>query len=143
MASEGRFQVAVGAIIQNHSTGKVLLIHRSASQYAGDIWEFPIGRIHQFESLHDGLKREVAEETGINDIAIGRPISTFEFMRGEHSPGNEVRAVVFMARTSQENIKLSDEHDEYKWLLIEEAIRLAKHPGIKRDLQIFLEIRTI
>jgi ADP-ribose pyrophosphatase YjhB (NUDIX family) len=85
MSGEGRFQVAVGAIVQHITTGEVLLIHRSASQYAGDIWEFPIGRLQQFEPFEKGLKREIVEETGLSDVEIGQPISIFEFMRGEES----------------------------------------------------------
>lgn len=138
--SEGRFQVAVGAIIRHRQTGKVLLIHRTSQQISGDIWEYPIGRTKQFESLADGLKREVAEETGITSIEVERPFSTFEFMRGEHAADNEVRAIVFAATTDQEDVKLSDEHDAYKWVTADEAIAMADHPGVKHDLEVFRDI---
>ena len=137
MAGEGRFQVAAGAIIQHRRSNKVLLIHRSQSQYGGGIWEFPIGRLSQFETFEEGLRREVFEETGISDLVIGGPLSTFDFMRGEHSEENEVRAVVFTAQTKNQDVQLSKEHDAFKWLLIDEAIELATHPGIKRDLSLF------
>lgn len=140
--AEGRFQVAAGAVIERKDTKDVLLIHRSASQYAGDIWEIPIGRMEQFETFEAGLRREVLEETGITDLEIGRPISTFDFMRGEHSAENEVRAVVFVARTSQTEVKLSHEHDGYRWLSIDEAIDLVEQPGIKRDLITFRDINN-
>jgi 8-oxo-dGTP diphosphatase len=137
ITNEGRFQVAVGAIIQHRSTREILLIHRAPSQYAGNIWELPIGRTKQFESLENGLRREVAEETGITDLQIGRPISVFEFMRGEHSAENEVRAIVFEAQTKQQEVKLSEEHDSFKWLPINEAIELVGTPGIKQNLMTF------
>jgi len=135
--------VAAGAVIQNRVTGKILLIHRTASQVAGDIWEIPIGRIEQFESFQDGLKREVAEETGLTDLKVGHPFNTFEFMRGEHTAENEVRAVVFTAQTSQDNITLSHEHDSYKWLSIDDAIELVEQPGIKRDLIAYRDINRL
>lgn len=70
MADEGRFQVAVGAIIQLAKIDKVLLIRRATAQYDGGIWEVPIGRLKQFETFADGLRREVAEETGITDLTF-------------------------------------------------------------------------
>jgi len=138
--SEGRFQVAAGAIIRNRRTGKILLIHRTAKQVSGDIWEYPVGRTKQFETLVDGLKREVAEETGLTSIEIERPFSTFEFMRGERAAENEVRAIVFAATTDQDDVQLSDEHDAYKWVTIDEAITMADHPGVKIDLERYRDI---
>jgi isopentenyldiphosphate isomerase len=64
-------------------------------------------------------------------------VSAFEFMRGEHAAENEVRGIVYAAQTNQQDVKLSDEHDDYKWLSIDEAIELAGKPGIKQDLQNF------
>jgi 8-oxo-dGTP pyrophosphatase MutT (NUDIX family) len=108
VSDEGRFQVAVGAVIRNSSSDKVLLIHRAAEQHDGGIWELPIGRLKQFESLKDGLMREVAEETGITDLKIGRPTRAFAYMRGNHSAANEVRGIVFEAETVQQEVILSD-----------------------------------
>jgi 8-oxo-dGTP pyrophosphatase MutT (NUDIX family) len=138
--AEGRFQVAVGAIIRHDTTGKILLIHRTAKQVSGNIWEYPVGRTKQFETLADGLKREVAEETGLTSIDIERPFSTFEFMRGEHAAENEVRAIVYAATTDQDSVQLSDEHDDYQWLTIDEAIALADHSGVKTDLERYRDI---
>jgi 8-oxo-dGTP pyrophosphatase MutT (NUDIX family) len=136
----GRFQVAAGAVIKNKDTQKVLLIHRSASQYAGDIWEIPIGRMEQFETFEAGLRREASEETGLTQLEVGKPFSVFEFMRGEAAAENEVRAVVFAVQTQQDKIQLSDEHDDFRWLPIDEAIELVTHPGIKHELTLFKEM---
>lgn len=138
--AEGRFQVAVGAIVRNRQTGKILLIHRTAKQFSGNIWEYPVGRTKQFETLADGLKREIAEETGLTSIEIERPFSAFEFMRGEKAAENEVRAVVYAATTDQENVQLSDEHDAYQWVAIDDAIAMADHPGVRLDLERYRDI---
>ncbi len=140
MNDEGRFQVACGAIIHLRGTNKVLLIHRAKTEYGGGVWEFPIGRIKQFESFSDGLRREVIEETGIASIEIQYPVSVFEFMRGPRAAENEVRAVTFAVLTDQEHVTLSPEHDAYKWLSLDEAIALVEHPGIKHDLQTFQKL---
>jgi 8-oxo-dGTP pyrophosphatase MutT (NUDIX family) len=138
----GTFQVAAGAVIENVESGNILLIHRAATEYAGNIWEFPIGRLDQFEAFERGLRREVEEETGLTDLSVGNPIGVFEFMRGEHAAENEVRAVVFAARTSQTEVRLSDEHDDFKWLPIDEALALVENPGIRQDLEAFKRNRT-
>lgn len=133
--SEGRSQVGVGAVIRNRQSGKILLLHRTAKRIGGDIWEYPVGRTKQFETLVDGLKREVAEETGLTSIEVGLPFSAFEFMRGDHAAENEVRAIVYAATTDQDTVQLSDEHDAYQWVTVDEAIAMADHPGVKVDLE--------
>lgn len=138
--SEGRFQVAVGAIVRNRGTGKILLIHRTAKQVSGNIWEYPVGRTKQFETLAAGLKREVAEEAGLELVDIERPFSAFEFMRGERAADNEVRAIVFAATTDQDDVQLSEEHDAFRWVTVDEAIAMADHPGVKLDLERYRDI---
>jgi 8-oxo-dGTP diphosphatase len=140
MSKEGRFQVGVGVVMEHFESKKILMLHRAPTEYAGNIWELPFGRIEQFESLEIGLKREVAEETGISVVKIGRPIRTFEFMRGQRSADNEVIGIVFEAFTSQEQVTLSHEHDDFKWVSIEEALELAETPGIKGDLIAFQKL---
>lgn len=142
MSDEGKFQVAVGAVIRNQATHKVLLIHRAAAQYGGGIWEIPTGRVRQFETVADALHREVAEETGITDLTIDQPLSVFDFMRGRHAASNEVRGFVFATTTNQNAVVLSKEHDDYQWLAIDDAIEIVGRPGIKHDLEIFRNIYT-
>lgn len=73
----GYFQVAVGAIVQLKGTDEVLLIYRAPGQFSGNIWEIPVGRLEQFESFEDGLRREVKEETGISNLKILQPLIFF------------------------------------------------------------------
>src|SRR5581483_1183004 len=134
MIDEGRFQVGAGIVLRNRSNAKILLIHRHCDQYDGDQWEIPAGRLQQFESIESGLRRELLEETGITDVHIGRILRAFEYMRGDRRAENEVIGIVFEGYTSQEDITLSDEHDDYKWLTLDEAIELATIPGVKKDL---------
>lgn len=139
---EGRFQVAAGAVIERKSDGKILLILRSKENpIVPGIWELPIGRLKQFEALEDGLRREVQEETGIDDIEIVMPINTFDFMRGEHKVENEVKAIVYWCSTKKERVIISDEHDDHAWLNIDEAIEKAEHKGVKADLIAFRDLK--
>jgi 8-oxo-dGTP diphosphatase len=137
MNEEGRFQVAVGAVIVNGD--KVLLIRRAAEGLEPGLWEYPAGRLKQFEDIEKGLRREVEEEVGLEDLKIDRPIRTFTYMRGGDAAENEVKGIVFVCRTKQKDIKLSPEHDQYEWLDFEEAIKRLSHEGIKQDVVIARE----
>jgi 8-oxo-dGTP pyrophosphatase MutT (NUDIX family) len=50
--------------------------------FSPDIWEYPTGRMHQFETPEEGLRREILEETGL-EIDIVKLINTFHIFRGE------------------------------------------------------------
>src|ERR1041385_7859600 len=72
---EGRFLVAVGAMIEHAQTRRVLLMKRSEHvTFLPGVWEDIGGRLKQFEEPEDALRREVWEETGL-EIEIIRPIS--------------------------------------------------------------------
>src|SRR5579884_54716 len=54
--------IGVGAIILHEE--KVLLIQRGKEPLKGE-WSIPGGALELGETLHDGLRREVCEETGL------------------------------------------------------------------------------
>ena len=135
----GRFMVAVGAVIGD-GHGNILLTRRSKNLdwHPGE-WEIMYGRIAQFEDPQKGLFREVKEELGI-EVSIGRPLTTWHIFRGhEETAYNELIGITYVATTNTKNVKLSDEHDEYRWLKPEEALDLVKVPGIRRDIQAYLD----
>src|SRR6266403_1863481 len=109
--SEGRFQIGACAIIER-SDGKVLLLRRSGDILEGGKWEFPGGQLKQFEQFEDGLRREVAEESGLKDIVVVMPVATYTYMRGGQTADHEVKCVTFWCKTpGEEAVTLSEEHD--------------------------------
>ncbi|HTH72035.1 MAG TPA: GDSL-type esterase/lipase family protein [Candidatus Pristimantibacillus sp.] len=137
---EGRFQVGVGAVLERPD-GKVLMIKRVGSAVGGGVWEFPIGRLKQFEPIEDGLRREVHEETGISNLELVMPLTTFTFMRGGETAENELKGITFWCRTKDAEPRTSEEHDGWQWVTADEAIDLTTHQGIKDDLKTFKEFR--
>ena len=66
-------QIVVAALIENPK-GEVLLIKRNDRGTSPNFWEDVGGRLNQSEEPEEGLKREIYEETGIQDIEIIKPI---------------------------------------------------------------------
>ncbi len=135
---EGRFLVAVGAMIEHAESGRILLLKRSADvAFLPGVWEDIGGRLKQFEEPEHALRREVREESGL-EIEIVRPINIFHLFHGERNAENEMIIITYWCRCHSEHVVLSDEHSAYRWLPPQEALRLAEHEGVRSDLEAFL-----
>ena len=81
--------------------------------------DFPGGKIQEGETdFSKSLKREVREETGL-EIEISDPFTVWyqEFENPQHrNYGKKVYLVGFRCRYVSGEIKLSEEHDAYKWV---------------------------
>ena len=62
------FHVAAG--ILHDSAGRVLITERLCDGPFDGLWEFPGGKISDDESVGEALKRELAEELGIEATAL-------------------------------------------------------------------------
>lgn len=138
----GRFMVAAGAVIEHRQTGKLLLIQRAPELdwHPGE-WELIYGRIDQFESVQEGLAREVREETGITELEVAATLSVWHIFRGPVTAENEVIGITFRCLTGQTTPQLSSEHIAYRWVTVEEALQLIQVPGIRRDVERYRQLQ--
>jgi bis(5'-nucleosidyl)-tetraphosphatase len=92
-------------------------------------WDFPKGIVEPSEDVLKAAKREVKEETGLDDLTL-RWGSIFK----ETSPYSGGRKVAryYLAETSQSDITFSvnpeigrPEHHEYRWVSYDEIKKLA------------------
>ena len=87
-------------------------------------WDFPKGHIEKGEEEIDTVKREVKEETGLNDINI---IDGFKERIKYYFTAEErtiFKTVIFyLAETKTKNVKISKEHIGFKWLPYKEALK--------------------
>ena len=58
--------------------GEYLLTSRPPGKHLEGLWEFPGGKVHSDESVHDCLVRELGEELGV-DIVPGEKIYSINY----------------------------------------------------------------
>ena len=123
--SIGRFSAMVGALLWRPSDSRYLALRRSEEKdFAGGAWECITGRVDQGESFADALRREIYEELGIQ-VQVDFIVGTVHFFRGEPRPENEMVGVQYCCSVENpQDIRLSAEHTEYRWITAEEAEEL-------------------
>ena len=139
----GRFMVATGAVIELKDSGKILIVQRAKDlDWQPNEWEITYGRIDQFENPEDGLKREISEEIGIQDIKVDDILTVWHIFRGgKKIVENDLIGITYWCKTDTEEVKLSSEHQDYKWVTPNEALEIISVEGIKRDVLKFIEKR--
>ncbi|MFG2210958.1 NUDIX hydrolase [Streptomyces sp. NPDC048638] len=110
--ADGITKHVVGAVISN-AEGKVLLLHRTADDYLGGLWELPSGGVDAGETLTEALLREVAEESGLTVTAVGVYLGHFDYLS---KSGKKTRQFNFTAHVTHDSdpVKLT-EHDAHLW----------------------------
>lgn len=129
---------SAGAVLFREDTTRLyLLLHYQASH-----WDFPKGNIEKGESELDTVRREVKEESGIDDIEF---INGFKRISEYYYTRNNVlihkQVVFYLAKTKQKEVKLSSEHIGYAWLPYKEALERLTYNNSKqilRDAEEFL-----
>jgi mutator protein MutT len=106
MSNHVLMQIVQQAIILN-KRDQILILRRPEG-----VWQYAGGRLEVGERWDDGLMREVREETGITDLEIGSVlmVDNFEWQL------QQLYSVYFLCRTQSTNVRLSQEHIEYRWL---------------------------
>jgi len=111
-------EISAGAVVfRKNKEIKYLLLH-----YESGHWDFPRGGIEKGETEEITARREIKEETGINDLEFipGFKEKTFWFYKRE---GKTIykEAIFLLAKTKTKEVKLSFEHKGYKWLNYHDA----------------------
>ena len=130
---EGIVKNVVGAIILNEKN-EVLIMSRKTDDFMGGIDELPSRNMEQGENIYDSLIREVKEETNLDVVNVKLYIGSFDYISGKGKKARQYNFILDVKNTG--NIILT-EHDEYKWLTIEE---IRKSNKITDEVKYILEI---
>ena len=135
---------SAGAIIFRREKEAIfyLLLHYPGINRKGGHWEFAKGHIEEGEDYEKTVRREVLEETGLNDIKIlpGFKEHIKYFFRGKDE-GTKAGSMIFklvtffVAETKTRDVRLSMEHDGFLWLQIDDAVRQATYKNAKELLK--------
>ncbi|XOB40145.1 MAG: bis(5'-nucleosyl)-tetraphosphatase [Candidatus Nealsonbacteria bacterium] len=124
---------SAGAVVFRKEKGNIsyLLLYYQAGH-----WDFPKGNIERGEKMKETVKREIKEETGIEDIefipGFEENIEYFYKLKGK----TIFKTVVFfLVETKTREIKLSREHKDFEWTPFKEALIKLTHKNAKETLK--------
>jgi len=126
-------RIACKAVVVDND-GRVLVLREASTYEEGTNsgrWHCPGGRIHPGEPFIEGLKREVAEETGL-EIATHEPFYVGEWFPMIKGVQNQIIAIFFACTLASDAkgdvVRLSEEHDASRWVTAAEAAALDMMP---------------
>ena len=125
-----------GAIIIKEGENReklALLVQRAADDHWPDVWEYPRGKCNKNENIKKCIQREVREETGLN-IEPMYLIDTFEYIADQGKRKSVCYSYMCKMKDENQKIKLSKEHQDYKWIFSVGESELLLHQDQKRIL---------
>ncbi len=112
----------------------VLVGRRKAHRMLGGLWELPGGKVREGETPEEAARREILEETGIQDLQDLRYHGNVRHVYTHLS----VELHAFSARTD-EDVRWVGEAEELRWVLPEALHRLTLPRGTRKVLDLILQ----
>ena len=130
-----RAAITVDIVLVNNTSTELqcLLIQRKHDPYK-QLWAFPGGFLDMNETLLEAAKRELYEETGIENVDLYQ-FKTFDAL--DRDPRHRTLTIVFYGYLANENIKpnAADDASDARWWPIGKIPKLAfDHDQILHDV---------
>jgi 8-oxo-dGTP diphosphatase len=102
---------------------KILLVKRRCEPFKGD-WALPGGFVHGDESLDEGAKRELEEETGVRDVYLEQ---LYTYGEPDRDPRERVITVAYFALIASDKIEIraASDAEAVAWFGMNEIPKLA------------------
>tara|TARA_B100000123_G_C25595456_1_gene368994 strand:- start:250 stop:660 length:411 start_codon:yes stop_codon:yes gene_type:complete len=126
-------------IILFHSDDFLLIQHSVKLGEKGH-WDFPKGHIEGNETELETAKRELEEETGIREFKLVDGFKekiSYSIHKGPKVIMKEV--TFFLAKSLTKNVRLSSEHQNYKWLNFSSALDQLTYSNAK---EVLVKVKT-
>jgi len=118
--------VSAGGVVIGEE--KIAIVHQTAT----DTYSFPKGRIIIKEKPLDAARREILEETGLNELQLIRKIG--EYVRGHKGDSNSKKKIVmFLFKTSQSKL-----NPKAQWVAPDDV---AKFLSYDEDRKFFMSVK--
>ncbi len=118
----------------------VLLIQRAKDDHYPNFWEFPRGGCDGGESKKDSDEpiekctiREAKEECGLDIVPI-RFIDKFSYVADKGTRLSTQHNFLCEMKTPKQKVKLSHEHQDYRWVQSVGEVELFVNPEIKKTI---------
>ena len=115
-------------------TGQVLVLRRSPDDsHRPGGYDFPGGSVHTGEIFEVGAVREIREETGFDCKTEDLQLVFTTCKMGRRSEDNVRINLIWMGFVTKmpvdQAVTLSEEHDKYAWLTLDEFLIATDHPA--------------
>ena len=128
-------------MLEERSAGVILFnkteeIQFLVLKYPSGHWDFVKGNIEEGEEEKETARRELFEETGINNMNIKKGFNQ-KVEYNYYKKNNKVHKIVsyYLAETEQKEVKLSFEHLDYKWVNYDNLMKLITFDNSKDILK--------
>jgi 8-oxo-dGTP pyrophosphatase MutT (NUDIX family) len=122
---------SAGAVVYRETEkGRMYLLLQNAGR-----WDFPKGGVEKGESELQTVMREVEEETGMGTIEIVAGFrKVIEYFYRRDGKNIHKQVVYLLAKTDDEAVKISFEHQGFGWFPYREALDRASYDNSKLTL---------
>lgn len=133
---------SAGGIIVNPE-GRIALVEQH-----GNSWSFPKGGVEAGEDLLSAAKREIFEETGLQDLELAGNLGSYERYsisrdgKSENQDWGKRRRTLFLFTSAQQDFGIGPHDEEItaaRWVTVDEALGLLTHP---KDKEFLLSVRN-
>ncbi len=127
-------EISAGAVL--HIVDENFEIKYLILNYSYGHWDFPKGNIESGETETETIKREVTEETAINDIKViegFRQQISYRYRKKSKTVNKTV--IYYLAETRTNKVVLSFEHINFAWLDFNHALEKLSFDNSKKVLR--------
>ncbi|MBU2505934.1 MAG: NUDIX domain-containing protein [Bacteroidetes bacterium] len=121
-------------ILKTDDEIKFLLLKRSKEEIYPGIWQMVTGSVKPNEKGFECALREIKEETNLTPLEMWVVPNINSFYSSERN--SIIMVPVFVCTVDSEDVQISSEHSECRWVNKSEAVKMLAWLGQKKSVEI-------